>query len=77
MSPIIFIHGNNSDGGFFDRQHFTDALKAQHLVYDNSITMKTNTRAAHAALTNTRNCARRTGSSRPLTSRASPRRASS
>jgi triacylglycerol lipase len=47
MSPIILVHGNNSDGGFFDRQRFTDSLKAQHLVYDNSISMATNTRAAH------------------------------
>lgn len=47
MSPIILIHGNNSDGGFFDRQHFTDALKAHHLVYDNSIHMETDTRAVH------------------------------
>jgi len=50
MSPIILIHGNNSNGGFFDRQGFTDALKAQHLVYDNSITMTTDTRAAHGQL---------------------------
>lgn len=46
-SPIILIHGNNSDGGFFDRQGFTQALRDHNLVYDNSISMATNTRAAH------------------------------
>jgi triacylglycerol lipase len=47
ISPIILIHGNNSNGGFYDRQGFTQALRDQHLVYDNSINMATNTRAAH------------------------------
>jgi triacylglycerol lipase len=49
-SPIILIHGNNSNGGFYDRQGFTQALKDQHLVYDNSINMATAARAAHGQL---------------------------
>jgi triacylglycerol esterase/lipase EstA (alpha/beta hydrolase family) len=41
MSPVILIHGNNSDGGFFARQGFTTGLDAQRLLWDNSITMAT------------------------------------
>jgi len=47
MSPIILIHGNGSDGGFFDRQGFTRELQNRHLIYDNSISMPTATVAAH------------------------------
>lgn len=50
MSPVILIRGNNSDGWFFDRQRFTDALRARYLAYDNSITMATDTRPAHGRL---------------------------
>ena len=39
MSPIILIHGNNSDGAFFERQGFTSGLDSRKLVYDNSINM--------------------------------------
>jgi triacylglycerol lipase len=40
LSPIILIHGNNSNGGFFDRQGFTDELLAQGVLkYDNSINL--------------------------------------
>jgi pimeloyl-ACP methyl ester carboxylesterase len=42
MSPIILIHGNSSDGGFFVRQGFTAGLNAQHLIWDNSITIQDN-----------------------------------
>jgi len=49
MSPIILIHGNNSDGGFFERQGFINALRDKKLAFDNSISMATNSRAAHAA----------------------------
>lgn len=37
MSPIILIHGNGSDGGFFQRQGFTTGLDNQFLLWDNSI----------------------------------------
>lgn len=40
LSPIILIHGNNSNGAFFDRQHFTDELLAQGVLkFDNSINL--------------------------------------
>jgi pimeloyl-ACP methyl ester carboxylesterase len=52
-SPIILVHGNGSDGGFFDRMTFTSALKSQGLVYDNSISMKTKKRNENAADLNT------------------------
>jgi hypothetical protein len=48
MSPIILIHGNNSKGAFFDTHGFTDALRAEHLLYDNSINMETDGRALNA-----------------------------
>lgn len=48
MSPVILIHGNNSDGGFFDRQGFTAELKANNLLYDNSIDLTTNPVAVNA-----------------------------
>jgi pimeloyl-ACP methyl ester carboxylesterase len=52
-SPIILVHGNGSDGGFFDRMEFTSALKAQRLVYDNSISMETKKRNENARDLNT------------------------
>lgn len=36
-SPIIFIHGNGSNGGFIERRGFARELDAQGLLYDNSI----------------------------------------
>lgn len=39
MSPIILIHGNGSEGAFFDRQGFTGRLQAQRLLYDNSVNL--------------------------------------
>lgn len=52
MSPIILIHGNNSDGGFYDRQGFTVYLQTQELLYDNSISMPTSPRRVNAARLN-------------------------
>ena len=47
MSPIILIHGNGSDGGFFDRRGFAGELQNRHLLFDNSISMPTTTVAAN------------------------------
>lgn len=33
LSPVLLIHGNNSDGDFFDRQGFTRELQRRHVVY--------------------------------------------
>jgi pimeloyl-ACP methyl ester carboxylesterase len=41
LSPIIFIHGNGSNGGFFTRQGFTAELDARGLEYNNSINLAT------------------------------------
>lgn len=49
MSPIILIHGNNSDGGFFARQGFTGELQTQRLLFDNSISLATTTVAANGS----------------------------
>lgn len=50
ISPVVFVHGNNSDGGFFDRQGFTPVLAQMHVPFDNSITMATASVAAHSAI---------------------------
>lgn len=34
MSPVILTHGNNSDGGFWDRHNFSTALAAAHIPFD-------------------------------------------
>jgi pimeloyl-ACP methyl ester carboxylesterase len=52
MSPIILVHGNGSDGGFFQRQGFTGELQNRHLLFDNSINMATSTVAAHGSQLN-------------------------
>jgi len=39
MSPVILIHGNNSDGGFFVRQGFAGALTAASIANDSSINL--------------------------------------
>lgn len=39
MSPVILIHGNNSDGGFFVRQGFAGALTAAGIANDSSINL--------------------------------------
>jgi triacylglycerol lipase len=49
MSPIILIHGNNSNGAFFDAHGFTATLRDNLLVHDNSITMSTDTVKNHGA----------------------------
>lgn len=49
-SPVILVHGNNSDAAFFDRQGFVVELAARHLLVDNSISMATDTVANHAQL---------------------------
>lgn len=43
ISPVVLIHGNNSDGGFFDRRGFTSILRARKIPFDNSINMPTST----------------------------------
>jgi len=52
MSPIVLVHGNNSNGGFFTRQGFTNHLQARQLLFDNSINMPTDTIAANGARLN-------------------------
>lgn len=49
MSPVILVHGNNSNGGFFARQGFTTGLDTSRLLWDNSITMATAPVRTHAA----------------------------
>lgn len=41
FSPVIFIHGNGSNGDFFRRQGFTGELDSRKLAYDNSINLAT------------------------------------
>lgn len=43
MSPVIFVHGNGSDGGFFGRQGFTHELNVKGIVFDTSIELNPNT----------------------------------
>jgi len=43
MPPLVLIHGNNSDGGFWDRRGFTQVLMNHHIPYDNSINLPTDT----------------------------------
>ena len=52
MSPILLIHGNNSNGAFFDRQGFTGELRRQNLAFDNSINLPTTTVAANGTQLN-------------------------
>src|SRR5262245_8059806 len=49
MSPVIMIHGNGSDGGFFERQGFKGLLDALRFPNDNSISMVTAPITTHAA----------------------------
>lgn len=49
MSPVILIHGNNSNGGFWDRQGFTTTLTQGRIPFDNSISMMTAPVGANAA----------------------------
>jgi pimeloyl-ACP methyl ester carboxylesterase len=48
MSPIILIHGNESNGGFFGRQGFGDGLDEKRLHWDNSILLPGATRERSA-----------------------------
>jgi triacylglycerol lipase len=34
LSPVILIHGNGSNGDFFNRMGFTEGLRAQRIPYD-------------------------------------------
>jgi triacylglycerol lipase len=52
MSPIILVHGNNSDGKFFERRGFTKELESRKLLFDDSINLDTNTIAINAAKLN-------------------------
>lgn len=49
ISPLVLIHGNNSNGGFFDRQGFTQVLANKHIPYDNSINLLTRSVVANGA----------------------------
>lgn len=40
-SPVVLIHGNASNPGFFDRQGFAGELQNQGILYDNSVTLPT------------------------------------
>ena len=53
LSPVILVHGNNSNGGFYDRQGFAATLRAQRIPFDNSIDMPTDFIATHGAQLNT------------------------
>lgn len=43
MSPVILIHGNGSNGGFFERRHLTTLFDDKGVVYDKSIELNPNT----------------------------------
>jgi len=43
MPPVILIHGNSSDAGFWDRQEFTQILGNMKIPYDNTINLPTTT----------------------------------
>lgn len=48
MSPIVLVHGNNSNPGIFQRQQFTNGLDAAHVPYDASIQFASNSVSTHA-----------------------------
>lgn len=48
MSPVVLIHGNSSDGEFFERQGFTAKLDDLGIPWDNSIALAPLFRAANA-----------------------------
>lgn len=52
MSPIILIHGNNSNGEFFVRQGLTGGLNNEFLLVDNSINLPTDSIRNNAAKLN-------------------------
>ena len=47
VSPIILVHGNNSDGGFFERQGFTEYLELTKYPFDNSINFEPESNFIH------------------------------
>jgi len=50
LSPLVLIHGNGSNGGFYERQGFNATLRARRVAFDNSINMPTDFIAPHGAL---------------------------
>ncbi len=59
LAPVIMVHGNNSSGPYFDgvidattsvAPGVTQAFQQGKLLYDNSITMATDTIAVHAGI---------------------------
>lgn len=50
MSPIILIHGNSSDGKFFERRGFTRGLEDWGLVYDDRIDLDNDTIHANGTI---------------------------
>ena len=48
ISPVILIHGNNSNGGFWERQGFTAQLTQSLIPFDNSISMPTSSVATNS-----------------------------
>ncbi len=52
MPPVVLIHGNSSNGGFWDRRGFTQVLRDNNIPYDNSINIPTNTVAINGATLN-------------------------
>lgn len=53
VSPVILIHGNNSNGGFWQRQGFTNTLTQERIPFDNSISMTTAPVSVNAAVLRT------------------------
>lgn len=49
LSPVVMIHGNGSDGSFFERQGLKGLLDALRIPNDNSISMVTAPITTHAA----------------------------
>jgi triacylglycerol lipase len=43
MPPVVLIHGNGSNGGFWDRRGFTQILNEKKIPYNNSINLPTTT----------------------------------
>jgi len=50
LSPVIMVHGNNSNGAFFSDFNYIGPFQTQKIPFDNSINMVTNSVAVHSAL---------------------------
>ena len=50
LAPVIMVHGNNSNGRFFEDFNFIQPFEQQKIPFDNSITMATDSIAAHGTL---------------------------